>query len=145
MNYKKFCRRLPPDTLKVFKAIQSRTLHPRGSTLFAEGERASGIFLLWTGRVELSISDLGGKKVPLRIAQPEEILGLYATVSGTPYIVTAETICPSQVSFVKRDDFIRFLRGHREFAFLVVRSLSADVAAAFGRVHALQRKRRLRA
>ena len=51
------------------------------------------------GQVKLSISSSGGKTLILRIAKPGEILGLMATMSGTPYEVTAETLHPCQVAF----------------------------------------------
>jgi CRP/FNR family transcriptional regulator len=47
-----------------------------------------------------------------------------ATISGKPYQVTAETIDPCQVNFVKRDDFLRFLKDDVEACFKVAEQLS---------------------
>jgi len=50
-----------------------------------------------------------GKTVFLRIVQPGEVLGLHAVVSAQPYQASAETLEPYQVSFIRRDDFLRLL------------------------------------
>ncbi len=51
-------------------------------------------------------------------------MGLSATVSGKPYEVTAVTIDPCQVNFVKREDFLRFLKNDVQVCFKVAEQLS---------------------
>ena len=68
--------------------------------------------MLCKGRVKLSICASDGKTLILKIAEPGEVLGLSATVSGKAYELTAETIDPCQVNFVKREDFLHFLKDH---------------------------------
>jgi CRP/FNR family transcriptional regulator len=53
-----------------------------------------------------------------------EVLGLSATVSGTPYELTAETLDPCQVNFVKRDDFQSLLREYSDVCLHVAGQLS---------------------
>ena len=65
--------------------------------------------MLWAGQVKLSISSSSGKTLILRVAKPGEILGLMAAMSDSPYEVTAETLHPCQVAFIRRDDFLRFV------------------------------------
>jgi CRP/FNR family cyclic AMP-dependent transcriptional regulator len=52
------------------------------------------------------------------------VLGLSATISGKPYELTAETIDPCQVNFVKREDFLRFLKNHPDACLKVAEHLS---------------------
>ncbi|MGA2459754.1 MAG: cyclic nucleotide-binding domain-containing protein, partial [Terriglobales bacterium] len=78
--------------------------------LFVEGQLPRGVFVLCKGSVKLAISSPSGRTVMVKLAEPGEVLGLSATLSGKPYEVTAETIDPCQVNFVKRDDFLRFLK-----------------------------------
>ena len=61
--------------------------------------------MLCKGRVKLSICSTDGKTLILKIAEPGEVLGLSASVSGKPYELTAETVDPCQINFVKREDF----------------------------------------
>ncbi len=57
-------------------------------------------------------------------------MGLSATVSGTPYELTAETVEPCQVNFVKRDDFQRLLREHSDVCLHVAEQLGDKYNAA---------------
>ena len=60
-----------------------------------------------------------------------------ATISGKPYEVTAETIDPCQVNFVKRDDFLRFLKDDVEACFKVAEQLGEKYHNACKEVRAL--------
>src|SRR5204863_328744 len=82
------------------------------------------------GRVKLSMSSSEGKTVTLRTAQPGEVLGLHAVVSGKPYEATAETLGPCQVNFVRREDFLQFLREHPEASIHAARELSSSYQSA---------------
>jgi CRP/FNR family transcriptional regulator len=70
-------------------------------------------------------SSNSGKTLILRIAKAGEILGLMATMSGSPYEVTAETLHPCQVAFIRRDDFLQFIAKHHEVCKGIVSQLSS--------------------
>jgi CRP/FNR family cyclic AMP-dependent transcriptional regulator len=131
-----FCD-LPGAALQAFESIKYATAYPKGAVLFVEGQAPRGIFVLCKGRVKLSICATDGKTLIVKIAEPGEVLGLSATVSGKPYELTAETIDPCQVNFVKRDDFLRFLREHSEACFKVAEQLSEKYNTACHEVRAL--------
>jgi CRP/FNR family transcriptional regulator len=124
-----FCQ-LSPAATADFNAVKSQAVYPAGAILFLEKQDARGVFVLCAGQVKLTISSSGGKTLILRIAKPGEILGLMATMSGSPYEVTAETLHPCQVSFVRCDDFQRFVAKHPEAYRGVVRQLSANYGGA---------------
>lgn len=118
-----FCQ-LSAPALKDFNAVKSSATYPAGALLFLEKQNPRGVFVLCAGQVKLSISSSAGKTLILRIAKPGEILGLMATMSGSPYEVTAETLHPCQVAYVRRDDFLRFVTKHPEAYQGVVKHLS---------------------
>jgi CRP/FNR family transcriptional regulator len=119
-----FCQ-LSPVALKDFNALKSPATYPAGAVLFLEKQDPRGVFVLCAGQVKLSISSRAGKTLILRIAKPGEILGLMASMSGSPYEVTAETIHPCQVAYVRREDFLRFVAKHPEVYQGVVRQLTS--------------------
>ena len=82
-----------------------------------ESQAPRGVFVLGKGRVKLSICATDGKTLILKIAEPGEVLRLSATVSAKPYEFTGETIDPGQVNFVKREDFLRFLKENSDACF----------------------------
>src|ERR1700692_5037558 len=118
-----FCD-LPPTALRAFEKIKYATAYPQGAVLFVEGQVPRGIFVLRKGSVKLSISSPPGRTVIVKLAEPGEVLGLSATISGKPYEVTAETLDPCQVNFVKREEFLHFLKDDVEACFKVAQQLS---------------------
>lgn len=131
-----FCD-LPGPALESFENIKYATAYPKGAVLFVEGQAPRGIFVLCKGRVKLSICANDGKTLIFKIADPGEVLGLSATVSGKPYELTAETIDPCQINFVKREDFLHFLREHAEACFKVAEQLSEKYNNACREVRSL--------
>jgi CRP/FNR family transcriptional regulator len=66
-----------------------------------------------------------------------EVLGLCAALSDGPYEVTAETLEPCQVNFVRREEFLRFLSAHGEASLRVAQQLSSNYRAALEQVRML--------
>jgi CRP/FNR family cyclic AMP-dependent transcriptional regulator len=109
-----FFRQLGAAALKDFDALKTVTMYPRGAVLFLEKQKPSGVFVLCSGEVKLSINSVEGKTLTLRIAGIGEILGLTATLSGSIHEVTAEALRSCQVAFISGDAFLRFVAAHPE-------------------------------
>jgi CRP/FNR family transcriptional regulator len=124
-----FCE-LATSSVKDFDAIKSTATYPKGALLFVEKQDSRGVYALCEGEVKLSISSPEGKVMIMRIARAGELLGLMATMAGQPYEVTAETIHPCQVAFVRREDFLRFVANHPEASQNVVRQMSSQYRGA---------------
>jgi len=124
-----FCN-LPPRVLQAIEQVKYTTSYPQGAVLFVEGEAARGFFIVCTGRVKLYISGSDGKTLILRIAEAGELLGLSAAVSGQAYALTAETLDPSQVTFVRRADLSRLMHEHPDVALQVATRLAERYSGA---------------
>jgi CRP/FNR family cyclic AMP-dependent transcriptional regulator len=124
-----FCQVSAP-ALKDFNSVRSQAFYPAGALLFLEKRGSRGVSVRCAGQVKLSISSSAGKTLTLRIAKPGEILGLMATLSGSPYEVTAETLHPCQVVFIRREDFLQFVAKHPEVYQGAVRQLSTLYSGA---------------
>jgi CRP/FNR family cyclic AMP-dependent transcriptional regulator len=124
-----FCQ-LDPPALKDFSAVRTTSTYPGGSVLYIEKQDPRGVFVVCAGEVKLSISSSAGKTLILRIAKAGEILGLMAVLANTPYEVTAETLRPSQVAFIRREDFLQLLAKHPDMHQGVVRQLTALYSGA---------------
>lgn len=124
-----FCQ-MDLAALKDFSAVRSTATYPGGAILFLEKQDPRGVFVLCAGQVKLSISSSAGKTLILRIAKAGEILGLMAVLSDSPYEVTAETLHPCQIAFIRRDDFLRLLAKHPEMNQAVVRQFTSLYSGA---------------
>src|SRR5215471_14764301 len=131
-----FCQ-LPKESLHDLEKIKYASAYPQGAVLFVEGQAPRGVYIICGGRVKLSTTSRDGKTLILRIAQAGEVLGLHATVSGKPYELTAETLQPSQLDFVKRDDFLRFLQNHADACLNAAEHLSQNCQSAYEMIRSL--------
>lgn len=124
LRTQRFLCDLGPAALQAFEHIKAVTTYPKGAVLFVQGQTPRGIFLLCQGQVKLSMGSTDGRQLITRIAEAGDVMGLSATVSGKPYELTAETMVPCQVNFVKREDFLRFLNSHSDACIKVAEHLS---------------------
>jgi len=131
-----FCK-LPEPSLRALEALKYTTVYPRGALLFVEGQPCRGVYIICSGRVKLSATSSDARVIITRIARAGEILGLCATLSGGPYEVTAETLEPSQVNFVRAADFTRFLATNAEASLRAAEQLGRNYSAALEQVRLL--------
>jgi CRP/FNR family transcriptional regulator, cyclic AMP receptor protein len=133
INEKQILSSLSLGAARAFQALQRPLACAKGEKLFTEGGQPSGLFVLSKGRARLSISDAEGKVVLSRKAVPGEVLGLSSTVSGQPHQMTAQALTSSELCFIRREDFLRFLHEHSDAAFRIVELLSGHIPEAHGR------------
>lgn len=131
-----FCN-LPEDALSAFNSIKIMHSYPRGTTLFAEGQPANGVYILCAGRVKLSTYSEGGKAIIIRITQAGEILGLSASISGVVHEATAQVVEACQVNFVRRDEFLTFLSENSDAALNALLELSRNYHQAHRQICSL--------
>ncbi len=131
-----FCQ-LSPTALKDYNSIKSMSTYPEKAILFLEKQDPHGVFVICEGEVKLTISSSEGKTLILRIAKPGEVLGLMSVLSGKPYEVTAETLRPCKLTFVRRADFLRFAAQHSDVSQAIVGQLSANYHGACQQLRAV--------
>ncbi len=120
-----FCD-LPKPALEAFEHIKYATTYPADAMLFMEGQEPRGIYVLCSGKVKLSLTSTAGRTMIVKLAEPGEVLGLHACISGRTHDITAETTQPSQVNFVRRQDFLNFLKEYGTACLQAAEHLSAD-------------------
>lgn len=125
-----FCNVLSAS-LPALDRIKHVSSYPEGAMIFMEDETARGVYIVCQGRVKLLTTNSEGKTMILKIARPGEILGLYATISGMKLEVTAETLQPTQLAFITREDFLRYIREHGDACLHVAQHLGRDCHSAY--------------
>lgn len=131
-----FCNMGAP-AVEALESVKFTGLYPKGSLLFVEGEDPRGVFILCSGRAKLTTSSTEGKTLIVKIAEPGEVLGASATILGKPYEVSAETIEPSQLNFIKREDFLKYLNTHPEACLHTAQQLSEKYHSAQREIRSL--------
>jgi CRP/FNR family transcriptional regulator len=131
-----FCN-MEPEPVEALNAIKFTAFYPKGALLFVEGEQPRGVYILCSGRAKLTTSSTEGRTLIVKIANHGEILGASAAILGRPYEVSAEMLEPSQVSFIRREDFLRFLNAYTEACMHTAQQLSEKYEAAQREIRSL--------
>src|SRR5271155_1061991 len=131
-----FCN-MPQPALEMMDEIKTSANYPKGAILFTEGQDVAGVHILCHGKVKVSTSSAEGKIYILRIAEGGDVLGLSAAVSNLPYDATAEVLEPTQINFISRANFLRFITRHGEVALRVAQQLSVNYKNACREIRSL--------
>ena len=140
-----FCGMEAPS-IATLERIKFTAMYPKGSLLFVEGEKARGVFVLCSGKVKLTTSSSEGRTLIVRIVQAGEVLGASAVLLARPYEMSAETLEPCQVNFIRTEEFMAWIQNDRSAMMSVARQLSGDYYAAqreirsFGLAHTTTEK-----
>ncbi len=122
---------LTSQTMDELNRIKHTTSYPEGAVVLMEGQAARGVYIVCQGRVKLMTTNADGKTLIVKIAQPGEVLGLQAVVTDGLYELTAETLQPSQLAYVGREQFLKFLRAHGDACLRATQHLSSDCHSAY--------------
>jgi CRP/FNR family transcriptional regulator len=125
-----FLNKLTAAAFQDLNSMMFPTSHAASVVLCSEKDPTQGVFIVIEGEVKLSINSSEGLRLSLSIARKWEVLGLASTLSGSPYNVTAETLCPAKVAHVGRREFLGFLSRHPEAYQVVIEELSRNVTKA---------------
>jgi CRP/FNR family cyclic AMP-dependent transcriptional regulator len=123
--------------MTAFNQIKHAAVFPEHSVVFVEGQNPWGVFILCRACAKLSTTSQQGKTLIVRIAGAGEVLGLQAVITGGPYELTVETMQPSQLDFVGRDDMLRFLKAHADASLHAIEHLARDCCSAYGVVRSI--------
>jgi CRP/FNR family transcriptional regulator len=131
-----FCS-LQTEAMKALNRIKHVTSFPEGAMVFLEGQSARGVYILCQGRVKLMTANSEGKTLILKIGEPGQVLGLQSVVSGRPHELTVETLQPSQLAFIAREDLLVFLKQYGEACLHAAQHLSQDCQSAYDLIRSI--------
>lgn len=131
-----FCRFSEP-ALEAWDEASHKSTLPAGAILFVQGQVSRGVFILCSGKVNLSTTSREGKILLLKSANAGDPLALSATVSGMGYEATAETATPCQLCFVERKHFLELMETHSQIGLHTAQCLSRDFRSAQRDIHDL--------
>lgn len=123
--------------LRALDQFSHKSTLPAGAILFVEGQTPRGVFILCSGRVNLSTTSREGKILILKTAEAGEALGLSAAISRVGYEVTAETATPCQINFIDRKHLLELMSAHTEVGMHTAECLSREFQTAYRDIHDL--------
>ena len=112
--------------------MHSRTYH-EGEVLFAEGDIGRALFVLESGRIELSRAGADGKPQNLYTIQPGEFFGEMALLEQLPRSATASAAEKSQVFLLYRSKLESILHYHPRIGVQIMTHLAQLLSARLRR------------
>ena len=106
-----------------------------GSILFLEQEQLNRVFVVLSGDVRLSLQDIGGKSLTIRIARRGALLGMHSALFGSLSEWSADILYPSKIALITRSDFLRFAQRYPEVYRLATVELMTILRHACASLH----------
>lgn len=114
--------------------------YKRGTTIFAEGDRGLGFFILVSGQVKIYKMSVDGKEQILHIFGPGEPFAEAAVFTGKSYPAYADALQNSRVLFIPRDSFVTLIQENPALAMNMLGALSVRLKKFAGMIEALSLK-----
>ena len=100
--------------------------YPARAAIFQHGEPANSIYIVRQGTLKLSLNSRRGRCVVFRFAVAEDLLGLSAVLNQTDHEFLAQTLEPSILVAIPRNEFLRLLLKSGEVNSFATRALARD-------------------
>jgi CRP/FNR family cyclic AMP-dependent transcriptional regulator len=120
-----FCN-LPGEALHTLMNSRQGRMYPPGALICQEGQPAKGVFVLCSGKAQISTTTPEGVTTVLREVKPGEILGVSAVLGGTHYKTTAVVTEQCQLNFIEKQEFLKMLEDSTVIGSRVVEQILHD-------------------
>lgn len=115
---------LPPGDLRRLADIAIPRLCEKKKTIFREGDRAEGFFMVSAGSVKIFKLSEDGKEQVLHIVLPGQSFAEAAVFEGGTFPAHAEALEDSELVFIPKQKFIDLLERNPRIALRMMASLS---------------------
>lgn len=118
---------LDDEYLAEVAAIAAKRTFARGESLFAEGEKAVGFYLLASGSIKLCKISPDGKEKVLHFVQPTETFAEAAFFGEGVYPAEARALEKGAALFFSKESFMGLLERNPRFSLNLIVSLSLQL------------------
>jgi len=105
---------LSKEALRELESTMSIRDYDAGDILFLEQELLTRVFIVLSGDVRMSMQDIGGRRLTIQIAKHGAVLGMDSVLYGSLSEWSADTLYPSKIGLIGREQFHRFAERHPE-------------------------------
>ena len=130
-------RGLDEEALKVIGFEVGQMDLPRGTALFRPGDPCSGIHVVVSGHVKISLGTADGAEKVVDLVGPGQTLGETAVFLDRPHKTSAETLSESRVLHIAKEQVFAAVRNHPGFAQRIIAGLSDRLDRFIGDLESL--------
>jgi CRP-like cAMP-binding protein len=124
-----FCQ-LSEQDQETCNKHKTTNLYKAGQILFYEGNRAFGIYCVFSGKIKLYKTGFNGRLQIVRLAGTGDLLGYRSLLADEPYAATAEAMEDAMVCFVDRGTFFEMMRQNGKLAMEMMKKLCRELRSA---------------
>lgn len=118
---------LTAKTLQQLAATATELTLKPGGLVFARGAPATGLYVIATGHLVLSMQSPQGAEHVIELMQPGDSFGEAALLTGHAHLVTAAAVTACDLLRIDRQSLINAITHDREFALNVIATLSEQI------------------
>jgi len=118
------------ELLAALEKIASPVDCTEDRVLFAQGEPATGLYVLRAGKGLLTMTSERGEAVVATSVGPGTLLGLPGVIGNQPYSLTGVVLKGAEVGYVPREEFSQLMLREPSLSLRVLRVLAAEVRTA---------------
>jgi len=128
---------LPREQLQNLSRIVATKVIKRGQVIFAEGDEATGFYVLVSGRAKIFKLSPDGKEQILHIAAPGEPFGEVPVFAGERFPAYAEALEDSRSFFFPRPAFVNLIKKNPALALNMMAVLARHLRIFAGMIENL--------
>lgn len=103
--------------------IQYRN-YPRNAVVITEGDHSDSLYLIFSGKVKVYVTDHDGREVILNFQSASEYFGEIALLDDQPRSASVKTSQSSRLGMISKADFTDFLQHYPELAMKIMKQFT---------------------
>ncbi|SMC23908.1 Cyclic nucleotide-binding domain-containing protein [Desulfacinum hydrothermale DSM 13146] len=122
-------RRIPSHVIDEIAALAQEVKGPAGTVLFRQGNAADKLYILVTGRVDLTVGSQGSQRtITFPVDREQSVFGWSALVEPRQYTATATCATDAELLSIDGDRLLRLFAKHPQEGLIVMQRLAGLVA-----------------
>jgi CRP/FNR family transcriptional regulator len=110
----------------IIDANQNVISVKKGKTIFKQGDKVRGIFVVNKGKVKVSVIDGNKKERILRFAGDNKILG-HRGIAVNAYPITATALTDCTLTFLSNDVFLKLIKTNPDLCLYLINFLAEEI------------------
>lgn len=131
---------LPQPQLEDINSLAVEKTYQRGETIFFEGDKGIGFYMVGEGKVKIFKVSPAGKEHILHIFGEGEPFGEVPVFHGQPFPATAEALVKTRTIFFPRDRFVKLVEANPSIALNMLAVLSMRLRRFASQIESLSLK-----
>ena len=119
---------LDEEQMERVVLLAHTTSHPRGETIYSEGDFSKGLYIVHKGRIKIYRLSENGKEQLVRILEPGDFTGELSLFDTKPLDAYAETLEPVEICIVGRDEMQQLLQEQPAISLKMLEEFSTRLA-----------------